>query len=159
MGALLTLLACDYFDVFHECRESLDSGNVMAGVDLKQGDGRAVDEPDMFYECGSEGYVDLGAETVVKEKLREGFEIGDTYFEDSLDPNLGSLDLVVDDLYSLLENQGHHHHSGEIRCMLRMSQEIGSRVDKAPRLRITTVIWILSSDQGSLLIVISVYPY
>ena len=102
----------------------------MTGVDLKRGDGLAVDEPDMFYECGSEGYVDLGAETIVKEKLREGFEIGDTYFEDSLDPNLGSLDLVVDDLYSLLENQGHHHHTGEIRCMLRMSQEIGSRVDQ-----------------------------
>ena len=135
MGALLTLLVCDYFDVFHECRESLYS---MSGVDLKQGDGLAVDEPDMFYECGSEGYVDLGAETVVKEKLREGFEIGDTYFEDSLDPNLGSLDLVVDDLYSLLENQGHHHHSGEIR--LRMSEEIGSRVDKAPRLSFSIII-------------------
>ena len=131
MGALLTLLVCDYFDVFHECRESLeelDSESVMTGVDLKHSNGLAVDEPDMFYECGSEGYVDLGAETIVKEKLREGFEIGDTYFEDSLDPNLGSLDLVIDDLYSLLENQGHHHHhhTGEIRCMLRMSQEIGS---------------------------------
>ena len=152
MGALLTLLVCDYFDVFHECRErleELDSESLMTGVDLKHSNGLAVDEPDMFYECGSEGYVDLGAETVVREKLREGFEIGDTYFEDSLDPNLGSLDLVVDDLYSLLENQGHHHHTGEIRCMLRMSQEIGSRVDKAPRLRIATVIWILSSDHDT----------
>ena len=105
MGALVTLLVCDYFEVFHECREGWDGIDAVTEVDpLHEDVVDAVDEPDMFYECGSEGYIDLGAETVVKESLREGFEIGDTYFEDSLDPGLSSLDLVVDDLYYLLQN-------------------------------------------------------
>ena len=102
MGALVTLLVCDYFEVFHECREAWDDVDAVTAVSLQHEN--AFDEPDMFYECSSEGYVDLGAETVVKESLREGFEIGDTYFEDSLDPGLSSLDLVVDDLYYLLQN-------------------------------------------------------
>ena len=102
MGALVTLLVCDYFEVFHECREGWDDVDSVTEVNLQHEN--AFDEPDMFYECGSEGYVDFGAETVVKESLREGFEIGDTYFEDSLDPGLSSLDLVVDDLYYLLQN-------------------------------------------------------
>ena len=105
----MTLLVCDYFEMFHECREGWNDVDVVAEVDpLHEDEVDAVDEPDMFYECGSEGYIDLGAETVVKESLREGFEIGDTYFEDSLDPALSSLDLVVDDLYYLLESQGKH---------------------------------------------------
>ena len=109
MGALVTLLVCDYFEMFHECREGWDDVVAVTEVDpLHEDLVDAVDEPDMFYECGSEGYIDLGAETVVKESLREGFEIGDTYFEDSLDPALSSLDLVVDDLYYLLESQGKH---------------------------------------------------
>ena len=109
MGALVTLLVCDYFELFHECREGWDDVDAVIEVDpLHEDVGDATDEPDMFYECGSEGYIDLGAETVVKESLREGFEIGDTYFEDSLDPGLSSLDLVVDDLYNLLESQGKH---------------------------------------------------
>ena len=105
MGALVTLLVCDYFEMFHECRKGWDDVDAVTEVDSLVD---AVDEPDMFYECGSEGYIDLGAETVVKESLQEGFEIGDTYFEDSLDPGLSSLDLVVDDLYFLLESQGKH---------------------------------------------------
>ena len=109
MGALVTLLVCDYFEMFHECREGWDDVDAVTEVvPLHEDLVDAVDEPDMFYECGSEGYIDLGAETVVKESLREGFEIGDTYFEDSLDPALSSLDLVVDDLYYLLESQGKH---------------------------------------------------
>ena len=105
----MTLLVCDYFELFHECREGWDDVDAVIEVDpLHEDVVDATDEPDMFYECGSEGYIDLGAETVVKESLREGFEIGDTYFEDSLDPGLGSLDLVVDDLYNLLESQGKH---------------------------------------------------
>ena len=109
MGALVTLLVCDYFELFHECYEVWDDVDAVSEVDTLHKDVvGAVDEPDIFYECGSEGYIDLGAETVVKESLREGFEIGDTYFEDSLDPGLNSLDLVVDELYYLLESQGKH---------------------------------------------------
>ena len=105
----MTILVCDYFELFHECREGWDDVDAVIELDpLHEDVINATDEPDMFYECGSEGYIDLGAETVVKESLREGFEIGDTYFEDSLDPGLGSLDLFVDDLYNLLESQGKH---------------------------------------------------
>ena len=68
------------------------------------------DEPDVFYECFGDGYVDRSGETVV-EGLSEGFEMGDTYFEDSLDPGLRSLELVVDDLY--LHLAAHTSHSGE----------------------------------------------
>ena len=109
MGALVTLLLCDHLEMFHECREAwdeVDAVNAVVEAQAQPGNVEAVDEPDMFYECGSEGFIDHGAETVVKESLREGFEIGDTYFEDSLDPGLSSLDLVVDDLYYLLQSHG-----------------------------------------------------
>ena len=114
MGALVTLLVCDYFEVFHECRDGWDDVDAVTEIDPQPEN--TFDEPDMFYECGSEGYVDLGAETVVKESLREGFEIGDTYFEDSLDPGLSSLDLVVDDLYYLL--QSHDKRTGAFQVEL-----------------------------------------
>ena len=53
------------------------------------------DEPDVFYECSSAGYLDVSDVTLV--------EGGDTYFEDSLDPRLESLDLIVDNLYHHLQ--------------------------------------------------------
>ena len=67
------------------------------------------DEPDVFYECFGDGYVDRSGETMVKDGS-EGFEIGDTYFEDLLDPGLEGLELVVDDLY--LHLAAHSNHTG-----------------------------------------------
>ena len=78
------------------------------GLSASIPDKEGEDEPDIFYECSSEGFGGMSEVMVVQERLSEGFEIGDTYFEDAVNPQLKSLDLIVDDLYHHLEN-----HCGE----------------------------------------------
>ena len=91
----------------HDSRDGVDSTKGHDGIDdggTDNTDGH--DEPDVFYECSSAGYLDVSDVTRLEDGdtyFEDSLEIGDTYFEDLLDPRLESLDLIVDNLYQHLQ--------------------------------------------------------
>ena len=107
MGSVISLWLGTFWQDSDDCdgHDSCDGVDSTKGHDGIDDDGTNVhdhtdttdgqDEPDVFYECSSAGYLDVSDVTRLED--------GDTYFEDLLDPRLQSLDLVVDNLYHHLQ--------------------------------------------------------